>query len=163
MASALKKRIAELESEKAKVSAIVENMVEGMIAVDSNKRILLANPAAESIFDFKVSVALGKNILEVIRNPKVDQMLERALRDQTIVMEEIELYHPEKKTLMANAVGIQASEGEVRGILVLYDVTEIRRLEKLRQDFVANVSHELKTPLTSIQGFIETLSSGAFR
>ncbi|MBI4372361.1 MAG: PAS domain-containing protein [Candidatus Omnitrophica bacterium] len=192
MASALKRRIAELESEKTKVSAILENMAEGMVAVDANKRIVMANPAAETIFDFAANVALGKNILEVIRNPKVDQMLDRSIRNQTIMTDEIELYHPEKKILMANAVGIKESEvlrpaqpfdyaqggeqakrvepdGErsrassVRGILVLYDVTEIRRLEKLRQEFVANVSHELKTPLTSIQGFIETLSSGALQ
>ncbi len=163
MASAIKVRISELESEKAKLSAILENMAEGVIAVDRSKKVLLINHTTEAIFGVQKVSALGKSILEVMRNPKIDQMMERAIQEQAIITEEIELHHQEKKILKANAAGVGKSGGLVAGILVLYDVTEIRKLENLRREFVANVSHELKTPLTSIKGFIETLSGGALQ
>ena len=163
MASALQVRIAELEGEKAKLSVILENMAEGVIAVDRNKKVLLINPTAETIFSAAKQSILGKGLLELVRNPKIDQMMEQAIQEQAIVTEEIELHRQEKKILKASAVGIGKSGGSVAGILVLYDVTKIRNLENLRQEFVANVSHELKTPLTSIKGFIETLSGGALQ
>lgn len=163
MAGALRVRIAELEGEEAKLSAILENMAEGVIAVDRNRKVLLINPTAETIFSSAKQSALGKGILELVRNPKVDQMMEQAIQEQAIVTEEIELHREEKKILKASAVGVGKSGGSVAGILVLYDITEIRKLEGLRQEFVANVSHELKTPLTSIKGFIETLSGGALQ
>ncbi|OGW85241.1 MAG: hypothetical protein A3C35_04735 [Omnitrophica bacterium RIFCSPHIGHO2_02_FULL_46_11] len=163
MVAVLKRRITEIEGEKAQVSAVLENMAEGVIAVDSRKHVVMANPAAEAIFGIRKGDAVGRGILQVVRNQKVDQMMDQAILKQTSVAEEIELFHPEKKTLMANAVGVAKKERAVSGILVFYDITQIRKLEKLRQEFVANVSHELRTPLTSIMGFVETLLSGAIQ
>ncbi|MBI3999352.1 MAG: HAMP domain-containing protein [Candidatus Omnitrophica bacterium] len=161
MAFAIKERIADIQGEQTKTSTILENMLEGVIAVDSNKKVLLTNPSADFIFNLKKGLSTGKNVLEVVRNPKIDQILDQAIKKQTMVTEEIEVHLPERKILRANAVGIPKRESNLSGILVFYNITEIKKLERLRQDFVANVSHELKTPLTSIKGFIETLSAEA--
>ncbi|MBI1977697.1 MAG: PAS domain-containing protein [Candidatus Omnitrophica bacterium] len=161
MTSTLKTQVAELAEEQAKISAILEQMAEGVIAVDSRKRILLMNRSAESIFDVSRQKSLGRSILEIVRNPKVDQIIDRAILKKEAVAEEIEVFHPDRKVLKANAVGAQTQDSQVAGILVLSDITDLRKLERLRQEFVANVSHELKTPLTSIKGFIETLLGGA--
>ena len=163
MASSLRDKISEAEGERAKVSAILNNMVEGVIACDRGKRILIMNPSAESIFGIHSKSALGKSLLEATRNPAIDHMFDQATSQKKIITDEIELHYPEKKTLRLNAVGISPAENShsVSSILVLYDVTEVKRLESMRRDFVANVSHELKTPLTSIKGFIETLLAGA--
>ena len=161
MTTVLKTRISEIEEEKTKIAAILDNMAEGVMAIDSDERLVLLNPAAESIFGWPRSSALGRNFLEIVRNPKLSQLVDRAVQKREIVTEEIELYHPEKKVLRVNVVGIPRDEGAIRNVLVFSDITEVRRLERTRQEFVANVSHELKTPLTSIKGFIETLLGGA--
>jgi len=163
MASSLRDKISEAEGERAKISAILNNMVEGVIACDRTKRILIINPSAETIFGGRSKSILGKNILEATRNPTIDQMMDQAIDQKRIVTDEIELHYPEKRILRLNAVGISPVENShsIFAILVVDDVTEVRKLESLRRDFVANVSHELKTPLTSIKGFIETLSAGA--
>jgi two-component system phosphate regulon sensor histidine kinase PhoR len=162
MGSVLKTRITEAEDEKAKLSAILDHMAEGVIAVDSGKEVLMANPSARKMFALPHAAVLGKSLLEVVRNQKIDDMMARAIQGRTLIAEEIEFSQPERKYLKVNAVGLPPSEG-VCGILVFYDVTEIRRLENVRREFVANVSHELRTPLTSIKGFIETLLEGAFQ
>lgn len=161
--SILKERISELEGEQVKVSAILRSMAEGVVAVDDSKRVLLVNPAAEVIFNVRESRFLNRSLVEMVRNQTLDQMMSEAMEKQGVVSQEIEIHHPANKILRVNAVGIPKREGEVGGIVVLYDITEIRRLERLRQEFVANVSHELKSPLTSIKGFIETLLGGALK
>ena len=161
--SSLKEKVSELEGEQVKVSAILKSMAEGVIAVDDSKRILLINSAAESIFGIKKDRFVNRSLIEMVRNQSLERMIDEAIQKEIVVSGEVELHHPSHKILMANAVGVPKSEGTVSGILVLYEVTEIRKLERLRQEFVANVSHELKTPLTSIKGFIETLLAGAIK
>ncbi len=161
MASSLKARVAEAESEKAKFSAILVNMEEGVIAVNRAKEVLMINPKAERIFHAS-PLAPGKSLIEVVRDEKIDEMMDQALSGQTSFSEEIELSGTERKWLKANVIGLPQGEG-VCGILVFYDISTIRKLENMRREFVANVSHELKTPLTSLHGFIETLLDGAYR
>lgn len=163
MASSLRDKISETEAEQAKISVILNNMIEGVLACDQSKRILIMNPSAESIFGISSKSTLGKSLLETTRNPVIDQAMDQAIRQKMRVTEEIELHYPERKTLRLNAIGFEPTEGSqsISGILVLYDVTEMKKLESMRQDFVANVSHELKTPLTSIKGYTETLLAGA--
>jgi two-component system phosphate regulon sensor histidine kinase PhoR len=163
MAASLKTRISELEGERSKVSAILKSMAEGVIAVDTTKKILLINPAAETIFNVQEGRFLNRSLLEIVRDETLDRMMDQAIKKQEVVSQEIEVHHPTHKILKVNAAGVPQNEGAVSGVLVLYDITEIRRLERLRQEFVANVSHELRTPLTSIKGFIETLLGGALR
>jgi len=161
MAASLKERISEIEKEKIKLSTILDNMTEAVIAVESDRRILAINPGAEKIFGVPKPAAMGRLLIETIRNQKIDEIMAKAINDQTLVPGELESRQPGGKTLRINAVGIGKSESGVCGFLVANDVTEVRRLENLRREFVANVSHELKTPLTSIKGFIETLLGGA--
>ncbi|MBI3313686.1 MAG: PAS domain S-box protein [Candidatus Omnitrophica bacterium] len=159
----LKKRIAESEAEKAKIAVILESMTEAVIAVDSSKQILAINPSAEEIFGVPEKQAAGKTLIEIVRNPKIDIMMDQAMSGEKTPIVEMEISRPVKKILEAHAVGVSKREEGLSGILVLTDVTEMRKLENLRRDFVANVSHELKTPLTSIKGFIETLLGGALK
>ncbi|MBN1688697.1 MAG: HAMP domain-containing protein [Candidatus Omnitrophica bacterium] len=163
MAKSLKERISELETERNKISAILENMTEGVIAVDGNLVIFLVNRNVEEMLQVSSGKMIGKNFAEVAWNQKLMGMMELALKDKTSVSGEIELVHKDKKIVKANAIGFESKRGERTGILVLYDMTQIRRLEKVRSEFLANVSHELKTPLTSIKGFVETLLGGALK
>lgn len=161
MAASLKERLSEIEKEKIKLSTILNNMTEAVIAVESDRRILAINPGAEKIFGVSKPSAMGRLLIETIRNQKIDEIMAKAINEQSLVSGELESRQPGGKILRINAVGIGKSESGVCGFLVADDVTEIRRLENLRREFVANVSHELKTPLTSIKGFIETLLGGA--
>jgi two-component system phosphate regulon sensor histidine kinase PhoR len=163
MAGRLKGKIADLERERAKVAAILDSMVEGVIAVDGRGRILLMNPAARSIFGLASDAVEGRPLLEVIRQKEFLDLIEVC---QTCGIGEgcrrkVELGPPINRVLEARAVPVSPAP-EARGsLLVLYDVTELRRLEQVRTEFVANVSHELRTPLTSIRGYLETLQDGA--
>ncbi|OGW81061.1 MAG: hypothetical protein A3G33_07775 [Omnitrophica bacterium RIFCSPLOWO2_12_FULL_44_17] len=161
MAFTIKERISEIESERAKFSAILANMAEGVIAIDCSGKILIVNPSAERIFNIQSQDARGRGLIEVIRNKKIDEIMMEAIKVQSLVSTEIEIPQSENKFLKVSALGLSKEEGSVAGILVISDISEIRKLENVRREFVANVSHELRTPLTSIKGFIETLLGGA--
>lgn len=163
IAKALQVRADENESEKAKVSAILDNLAEGVLAVDEYNQVLFFNPAAQKILQTRRTNLAGKSLLEIMRHDKIDTMMSEAIHQHKIVSREFEWHDDEPKIVQAQAIGIPEKRAAVRGILVLTDVTEVRRLEKVRREFVANVSHELRTPLTSIKGFIETLLGGAYR
>lgn len=157
----LKEHISDLESEKTKITAIIENLDEGVLAVDDSRIITSINSCAESILDVSRQAAADKGLLEVIRNKVLDEMMEKVLAGDAPSPQETEVSFGTHKTIRASAVRIQHPNGDISGILVLYDITEVRKLENMRREFVANVSHELRTPLTSIKGFVETLLGGA--
>lgn len=161
MAISLKKRIGETETEKKKLTVILENMAEGVIAVNLDRDIMLANPSAEDMFQVPHGSATGKSLLTVTKKPQLDEMMAEAIGEQKCFQQEVDISRPESKLLRGYFVGIASDPGAICGIVVLTDITQIRRLENLRREFVANVSHELRTPLTSIRGFIETLLQGA--
>ena len=163
MAASLKRRIREAQQEKVHLSVILENMVEGVLAVDTEGQVVAINSSAEAILGVRRAEVLGKNFIESVFNHRLHEMLERAIEKHGMISGEIEIRRPDARILKVNAVGTQAAESSVSGILVFHDITQIRRLERLRRDFVANVSHELKTPITSIKGFIETLLGGALK
>jgi two-component system, OmpR family, phosphate regulon sensor histidine kinase PhoR len=157
----LKNTISGLKKDRARISTILDYMTEGIIGVDQDLRIAVINPGAETILHLPQHFAKGKTLLEVTHQTKTEELMAHALLTKSQQSAEIELTYPEEKVLHMNAVGLPEKTGEMAGILVFYDVTPLRKLEAMRRDFVANVSHELKTPLTSINGFIETLLSGA--
>lgn len=161
MAAALRSRIQDLESEKGKVSVILSHMNEGVIAIDRRRHCVMANPAAEKIFDFSAMNALGKSLIEITRHPQLERLVDHAFQDKRTISAEILFSGKTKKTLYVNVIVLDAHVRDIGAILVFHDRTELRRLENVRKEFVANVSHELRTPLTSIKGFIETLLSGA--
>ncbi len=156
-----KQRIDLLENENNRIHAILNSMVEGVIAVDKDTRVLWFNPTAENIFNISQKNAQGKIFLEVFPNNDIADVIALVLKGKEPVSKELALIWPVQKVFQVNASPIFESKVTSGCLLVIHDITEIRRLETMRRDFVANVSHELKTPLTSIKGFVETLLEGA--
>jgi len=157
----LNKRISSLEVENSRMHTILNSMVEGVILVDKDSRVLSLNPTAENIFNISRENVLDKFFLEAFPNNDIADLIAQVLRTGEFISKELTLVWPMQKVFQVNASPLSES-GIVNGcLLVIHDITEIRRLETMRRDFVANVSHELKTPLTSIKGFVETLLEGA--
>ncbi|MEW6101920.1 MAG: two-component system histidine kinase PnpS [Candidatus Omnitrophota bacterium] len=152
--------IASLQKQVATISGIFNSMVEGVVAVDTATRIISINPAIEKIFGIKEEEAKDKLFLEVIRNNDIAEVIDLCLSNKEIIQKELGLSWPVQKTFQINASPILEGEAVSGCLAVIHDITEIRRLETIRRDFVANISHELKTPITSIKGFVETLLSG---
>mgnify|MGYP001563031442 FL=1 len=161
MAQNLEDKIHEIEIKNQHLVAILESMVEGLIVVDKTSRIVSINSSVEKIFNISKQNLEGKVFLEVIRNNDIAEIINKVLKKGEFTSCELTLMWPVQKIFQINASPIFEKE-EVSGcLLVIHDITEIRKLETMRRDFVANVSHELKTPLTSIKGFVETLLEGA--
>ncbi len=154
-------RIARMSSEDARLRAVLSGMVEGVVAVDEDDRIAFCNEAARRLLDLAAADVEGRPIWEVARASKLQELLESARSRHAVQSRELVMGRaPRELVLEAHANAYQGG-GSSGLVVVLHDVTELRRLERVRRDFVANVSHELKTPLTSIKGFVETLLSGA--
>ncbi len=162
MAASLQDRLADVQQERAKVAAILDGMVEGVIAVDGRDHVLLLNERARGMLWVSGDRA-GKPFLEVVRNVDLHELLRqtRAAGEGVPSRRELRLTGLVERRLQANAVPLRLGADEVGVVMVLHDLTELRRLEQVRTEFVANVSHELRTPLTAIQGYLETLLSGA--
>ncbi len=160
MSDEIKAKIEKVRSGEAKLETVLSGMVEGVIVTDAKGKIILANPSLRKLF-FIDTAPEGKTPLEVVRNSAVQNIVDRVLKGgQRIAAEEISVSSPEEKSIKVSGVAIM-KENQVDGaIFVFHDITELRRLEKVRQDFVANVSHELRTPLSSIKGYSETLMDG---
>lgn len=163
MADSIRDKIDSIKFKNTTMEAILSSVVNGIIAVDSHKNILFINPIARKMLNINEAEIAGKHLLHVIRNNKIDNMIKNILENRSFEENEITLSYPEEKIfrLYSNAIKHPDRERVIGIIIIIQDVTEIKRLEKMRSEFVANVSHELKTPLTSIKGFVETLKSGA--
>jgi len=142
-------RFAELRREQAESAALVEAMTEGVIAADERGHIVTANPAARRLLGYGPSTGLP-GMAELFRAKAAREVVDLVLRGQPVHERQLEL---DGSTVLVNARPLPTGGA----VLVLHDLTELRRLEVVRRDFVANVSHELKTPLTSISGYAETL------
>ena len=152
-------RVDALESERAKGTAILDNMTEGVIALDGQGYVILMNPAARRILDFARDQGERRTLLEVVRDKGLADWVEmcQALDTAEPCKREIECYVPGLRIIEVNAMPMPFSSERRGFLLVLHDITELRRLEKVRAEFVANVSHELRTPLTAIKGYLETV------
>jgi len=163
MASKLEERLKEILARRNEQEAVFLSMIEAVIAVDLNRNVINMNRVAGELFSTDLSEARGRSLLEVVRNPDLQRFMNATLARDAPTEREIEL-DAEQRILSAHGTALRDSEGRrIGALLVLNDVTRLRRLENLRRDFVANVSHELKTPITSIKGFVETLIDGAVR
>ena len=163
MAGRLREKIGDLEREQAKATAVLDAMVEGVIATDGHDHIILINERARVLFGLGRARADHLPLLEVIRNVDLHDVLgeSRLAAGGTVVNREVKVSEPSERVLQVHAVPLRFT-GEARGVvMVLHDITELRRLEQVRTEFVANVSHELRTPLTAIHGYLETLLDGA--
>jgi len=157
----LREQIETLRSERAKATAILDGMVEGVLAVDGHETVLLMNERARAMFGVGAGRGEGKPVLEVVRNADLHEIFREGRTSGDVARRELHLTVPVERTLRVTAVPLLLG-GEAPGlVMVLDDITELRRLEQVRTEFVANVSHELRTPLTAIQGYLETLLGGA--
>jgi len=161
MAQDLEDKIKEIRQQNQELSAIFNSMIEGIIVVDKTSRIVSVNPAIEKIFGILNADAQGKTFLEAVRNNEISEIINNVLTQGKSLSVEVTLVLPGHRIFEVNAVPIFENDSVNGCLVVIHDITEIRRLETIRRDFVANVSHELKTPLTSIKGFVETLLEGA--
>lgn len=161
MAGNLEDKIAEIEIKNQHLVAILESMVEGIIVVDKTSRIISVNPTVEKIFNTPKNNLEGSIFLEAIRNHDLSDIVHKVLKEGELTSCEIKLVLPVQKIFQINASPVFEKNTISGCLLVIHDITDIRKLETMRRDFVANVSHEFKTPLTSIKGFLETLLEGA--
>jgi two-component system, OmpR family, phosphate regulon sensor histidine kinase PhoR len=147
---------------QARMEAMLDGMIEGLLVLDANGRIALANRAAEQMFQFS-RMMVGGTVLETLRNREVAALASRAATAGHAIEHEVRLEGTAPRILQISAVALHDASGTVAGaVLVFHDVTRLRQLEAMRQDFVANVSHELRTPLSLIKSAAETLlDSGA--
>lgn len=150
-----------LQREKAFLSAILSALVESVVAVDQTAKILFINSAAERLFDVQAGAVKDRSILEGLRHSALSNILTQTLSRQQPMSQEIVLHAPEERILTVTALPVDYGEGRTGAVAALHDISELRKLETVRQEFVANASHELKTPLTAIKGFVETLLDGA--
>jgi two-component system phosphate regulon sensor histidine kinase PhoR len=157
-----------LSGERNRSSAILRSMVEGVAVVDPQERMVFCNRAFSEIFNVNPSSGEGHALIETVRNSELLALIRKALRGEEGLQSEIAMGIAQIQYFSVSATPVRAIDPgsavppKISGaVVVLHDVTELRRLERVRQDFVANVSHEFKTPLTAIQGFTETLLGGA--
>ncbi|MBN1255233.1 MAG: HAMP domain-containing protein [Deltaproteobacteria bacterium] len=162
MAHQLGEKIRMVTEQRNELGTILSAMREGVLAVDSEERIVTFNQAAGFFLEIDLSSAKGHTIQEVIRNADIQRFLSGVLMGKGPAEGEIVLHGPENKFLQLNGTLLHDSNRKKIGALVvLNDITRMRQLENIRREFVANVSHELKTPITSIKGYVETLKEGA--
>jgi two-component system phosphate regulon sensor histidine kinase PhoR len=162
MAQQLSARIRLITEQRNELETILSAMREGVLACDSDERIITINEAAASLLGIELSTAKGHTVQEVVRNADLQRFIKMILSEQREAEVEIVLHGQEKKFLLLTGTVMRDSEGKNTGALVvLSDITRLRHLENIRREFVANVSHELKTPITSIKGYVETLQEGA--
>jgi two-component system, OmpR family, phosphate regulon sensor histidine kinase PhoR len=156
MSGQLSQTFSYINSEKDRINAILSSMIEGVLAVDEKGDVILMNESARRMLAVNEDIT-GQNAIEKIRNSDITGMIKSPDKESFSGSKEIKLYMPDEKTLL-----LQMSRIETGGtVFVLHDITNLKKLEKIRSEFGANVSHELKTPLTSIKAAVETLLSGA--
>jgi two-component system phosphate regulon sensor histidine kinase PhoR len=161
-AARLDRTIRTLTEERNMSSAILGSMVEGVLVVNGSDRVLFANHSFAEILGLTVPPRPGSGLVEVVRQTELIEAVRRVLAGEPRVESEIVTGTLRQHFFAATVAAVQA--GETNGaVIVLHDITDLRKLERVRRDFVANVSHEFRTPLTAIQGFAETLLAGAIK
>jgi two-component system phosphate regulon sensor histidine kinase PhoR len=162
MAQQLGEKIRMITEQRNELETILSAMREGMLACDSDERIITLNQAAGSLLGIDLSAVKGYTVQETVRNADLQRFIGMILSEKREAEAEIVLHGPEKKFLQISGTVLHDSEGkQIGALVVLNDITRLRQLENIRREFVANVSHELKTPITSIKGYVETLEEGA--
>ncbi len=162
MADSLQIQMTRIQQNENQLESVLDNMINGIVMIDRGGKIVLMNRRAEEVLGFSARELVGRHYAEAKQQYELSQMIQEGLKSKEHLREEITFYFPEERLLELNLVPIHPEGNEFSGVLlVLQDVSAIRRLERMRSEFVANVSHELKTPITAVKGFAETLLGGA--
>lgn len=164
MADSLQEQMTRIRENEGQLESVLNNMINGIVMIDKTGRILLMNRRAEEVLGFSARELVGRHFAEAKQQYELAQMIQEGLDTQQHLREEITFYFPEERLLELNVVPIHPEGEQFSGVLlVLQDVSAIRRLERMRSEFVANVSHELKTPIAAVKGFAETLLGGVVK
>lgn len=159
--NALLEKINIIEKDKKRIESVFKNISDCIFICDVSGTINFANHAAQDMLFLDERVE-GKKLIEVTRNIKILEIFKRAVDQKKIISEEISMQSPYKEIhLIATAIPLSFEDSISDIVITLHDITRLKQLEEIRKDFVANVSHEIKTPLTAIKGFTETLIDGA--
>ncbi len=159
MADSLNALLAQTAKDKAELSAILESMSEGVIAINLKQQVVLVNDAAARLLGFNAEGAAGKLLWEIVREPQILKAVRGIGVEDPRTMVQV---GPIAGRTLEIIISVFPASGEAQGlVLVAHDITESSRYQELRKEFVANVSHELRTPLTVIRGYLETLREGA--
>jgi two-component system phosphate regulon sensor histidine kinase PhoR len=162
MAMQLDNRIKTIDNQRHELEAVLSSMVESLLAVDGRERIISLNLAAARWFGIDIQKVQGRSVQEVIRDLALQKFVTNALQNRECMESDITVFHNGERVLNVKSSPLLDTNRMRKGTLIIFnDVTQLRRLENLRRDFVANVSHEIKTPLTAIKGFVETLHQGS--
>lgn len=160
MALSLKKRVATISEEKARLAIILSSLADGVIMTDATGAIVLTNRAAENLFSFKGDKVIGQPVIQGVRDHEIDGVLKACLktaREQAVQIEP----GAAKRFLRVIAIPLTAANKLSGALLLFQDLTELRDLQTMRRELVGNVSHELRTPLAAIKAIVETLADGA--
>ncbi|MDQ0114285.1 two-component system histidine kinase PnpS [Paenibacillus harenae] len=164
MADSLNEQMTRIRENEGQLESVLNNMINGIVMIDQTGRILLMNRRAEEVLGFSAREIVGRHFAEAKQQYELAQMIQEGLDTREHLREEITFYFPEERLLELNVVPIHREVDVFTGVLlVLQDVSAIRRLERMRSEFVANVSHELKTPIAAVKGFAETLLGGVVK
>lgn len=156
-------RVEQLQAQHQELETILTNMTEALVLLDSHREVVRFNTAAEQMFDLSQEDAVGRKMMEIVRNTDVHEFIEKVYASDTPQRDEFVMFQESgRMNISIHGTPIRDTKGRIaRVLIVFHDLTHIRKLENVRRDFMANVSHELKTPITSIKGALETLESGA--
>jgi two-component system phosphate regulon sensor histidine kinase PhoR len=153
-----------INEEKRKLEVILANIVDGILVIDRNLQIVMANPAAQIMLSLDPANIQGRPVLEALLNHHLLELIQKVNQAKTALESDLLLHYPSNKQIQVLLAPLQDESGVITGsIVILHDLTQLRRLERVRQDFVANVSHELRTPITSIKAMAETLIGGGWQ
>ena len=164
MAEELRIRMEQMSRQQNEMKAVFSSMTEGVIALDMEEHVLGMNQAAAGILKCDLKSARGRDIQEVVRNTALHSFIRETLQARNSIEKDIPTTSNGEGLLNGHGTILRDEVGkQIGALIVLNDVTRLRKLENIRRDFVSNVSHEIKTPITAIKGFVETLRDGAVK
>jgi two-component system phosphate regulon sensor histidine kinase PhoR len=162
MATGLEQQVRQIRENESRFKTVLDNMVTGIVLLDDEHRLTLMNDRAAHMIDYDPLHAIGQSYKILTHPVELSTLIELSMESGRSIREELTIYYPFERIVEINIVPLYLEVERYRGLIVMiHDITTIRKLEMMRREFVANVSHEIKTPLTALKGFAETLLSGA--